>query len=109
MSVTVASRLERLVRFVPGVAGYQDRENSRTTDKQVRMRLVQEIGRLIKGLDDDKERIAKIQITVQINRRLNSVLGCWRAGPAAHPLKQTIRVIVYLVHVHHVSECAQLV
>jgi len=59
MSVTVASRLERLVRFVPGVAGYQDRENSRTTDKQVRMRLVQEIGRLIKGLDDDKERLAR--------------------------------------------------
>lgn len=59
MSVTVASRLERLVRFVPGVAGYQDRENSRATDKQVRMRLVQEIGRLIKGLDDDKERLAR--------------------------------------------------
>ena len=59
MSVTVASRLERLVRFVPGVAGYQDRENSRATDKQVRMRLVQEIGRLIQGLDDDKERLAR--------------------------------------------------
>jgi hypothetical protein len=59
MSVTVASRLERLVRFVPGVAGYQDREKSRTTDKQVRMRLVQEIGRLIQGLDDDKERLAR--------------------------------------------------
>src|SRR6266853_1044496 len=59
MSVTVASRLERLVRFVPGVAGYQDRENSRTTDKQVRMRLVQEIGRLIQSLDDDKERLAR--------------------------------------------------
>src|SRR5260370_4358644 len=58
MSVSVASRRERLVRFVPGVAGYQDRENSRTTDKQVRMRLVQEIGRLIQGLDDDKERLA---------------------------------------------------
>src|SRR5260370_28019911 len=59
MSVTVASRLERLVRFVPGVAGYQDRENSRATDKQVRMRLVQEIGRVIHGLDDDKERLPR--------------------------------------------------
>ena len=56
MGVTVASRLERLVRFVPGVAGYQDREHSRATDKQVRMRLVQEIRRLIQGLDDDKAR-----------------------------------------------------
>ena len=59
MGVTVATRLERLVRFVPGVAGYQDRENSRSTDKQVRMRLVQEMRRLIQGLDDDKAYLAR--------------------------------------------------
>ena len=59
MSVTVASRLERLVRFVPGVAGYQDRENARATDKQVRMRLVEEMRRLIRGLDEDKARLAE--------------------------------------------------
>ena len=59
MGVTVATRLERLVRFVPGVAGYQDRENSRSTDKQVRMRLVQEMRRLIRGLDDDKAHLAR--------------------------------------------------
>jgi hypothetical protein len=59
MGVTVASRLERLVRFVPGVAGYQDRENSRATDKQVRMRLVQEMRRLMQGLEDDKARLAE--------------------------------------------------
>jgi len=59
MGVTVATRLERLVRFVPGVAGYQDRENSRSTDKQVRMRLVQEMRRLIQGLDDDKAHLAR--------------------------------------------------
>lgn len=58
MGVTVASRLERLVRFVPGVAGYQDRENSRATDKQVRMRLVQELGRLMIALEEDKARLA---------------------------------------------------
>src|SRR5260370_4089047 len=56
MSVTVASRLERLVRFVPGVAGDQDREHSRATDKQVRMRLLHEIGPLVQGLGDGKER-----------------------------------------------------
>ena len=56
--VTVAKRLERLVRFVPGVAGYQDRENSRATDKQVRMRLAGEIQRLIQSLEEDKERVA---------------------------------------------------
>jgi hypothetical protein len=59
MSVTVANRLERLVRFVPGVAGYQDRENARATDKQVRMRLVEEMRRLIRGLDEDKARLAE--------------------------------------------------
>ena len=56
--VTVAKHLERLVRFVPGVSGYQDRENARATDKQVRMRLVGELRRLIQSLEDDKERIA---------------------------------------------------
>jgi hypothetical protein len=56
--VTVAKHLERLVRFVPGVSGYQDRENARATDKQVRMRLVGELRRLIRSLEDDKERIA---------------------------------------------------
>jgi hypothetical protein len=59
MGVTAATRLERLVRFVPGVTGYQDRENSRSTDKQVRMRLVQEMRRLIQGLDDDKAHRAR--------------------------------------------------
>lgn len=59
MGVTVASRLERLVRFVPGVAGYQDRENARATDKQVRMRLVEEMGRLMLALEEDKQRLAE--------------------------------------------------
>jgi hypothetical protein len=58
MGVTVAKRLERLVRFVPGVAGYQDRENARATDKQVRMRLVGDLRGLIRALEQDKERIA---------------------------------------------------
>jgi SpoVK/Ycf46/Vps4 family AAA+-type ATPase len=59
MAVTVASRLERLVRFVPGVAGYQDRENSRATDKQVRMRLVAEMRRLMRGLEEDMARLSE--------------------------------------------------
>ncbi|MGH7385989.1 MAG: hypothetical protein ACREKG_12510 [Candidatus Rokuibacteriota bacterium] len=59
MGVTVANRLERLVRFVPGVAGYQDRENSRATDKQVRMRLVGDLQRLIRAIEEDKERLAR--------------------------------------------------
>ena len=59
MAVTVAGRLERLVRFVPGVAGYQDRERSRATDKQVRMRLVAEMRRLMRVLEEDKARLVE--------------------------------------------------
>ncbi|HKW91611.1 MAG TPA: hypothetical protein VJX92_06905 [Methylomirabilota bacterium] len=59
MAVSVATRLERLVRFVPGVSGYQDRENARATDKQVRMRLVEEMHRMIRALEEDKARLAE--------------------------------------------------
>lgn len=59
MGVTVASQLERLARFVPGVAGYQDRENARATDKELRMRLVQELRRLVQVLDDHTARLAE--------------------------------------------------
>lgn len=58
MGITVAGKLERLVRLVPGVSGYQDRENSRATDKQVRMRLVDDMRRLIRALEEDKARLA---------------------------------------------------
>jgi hypothetical protein len=59
MSVTVSSQLERLARFIPGVAGYQDREKARATDKELRMRLVQELRRLVQVLDDHKARLAE--------------------------------------------------
>jgi hypothetical protein len=59
MGVSVATRLERLVRFVPGAAGYQDRENSRATDKRVRMRLVEDMHRIALFLEQDKARLAE--------------------------------------------------
>ena len=59
MGVTVASQIERLARFIPGVAGYQDRENARATDKELRMRLVQELRRLVQVLDGHKARLAE--------------------------------------------------
>src|SRR5258707_13924834 len=68
MSVTVASRLERLVRFVPGVAGYQDRENSRATDKQVPMRLGPENGPPIHRRADGQERPAPYAHTSPLTR-----------------------------------------
>jgi hypothetical protein len=59
MGISVATRLERLARLVPGVAGYQDRENSRATDKRVRMRLVEEMQRLSRSLEQDKALLAE--------------------------------------------------
>ena len=52
-----ASKLERLVRIVPGVAGYQDRENARETDKLVRMRLSDELRHLMRDLEEAKRRL----------------------------------------------------
>jgi hypothetical protein len=57
--VSAAAKLERLVRILPGVAGYQDRENARETDKLVRMRLSDEIRRLMHDLELDKRRLAE--------------------------------------------------
>jgi hypothetical protein len=37
--MSVAQKLERLARWVPGIAGYQDRESARETDKTLRMQL----------------------------------------------------------------------
>ena len=56
--MSAATKLERLVRILPGVAGYQDRENARETDKLVRMRLSDEIRRLMRDLELDKRRLA---------------------------------------------------
>jgi hypothetical protein len=37
--MSVAEKLERLARWVPGIAGYQDRESARETDKTLRRQL----------------------------------------------------------------------
>ncbi len=45
-----AALLERIVRIIPGIAGYQDRELRRSTDKAIRERAAQSIGRCREGL-----------------------------------------------------------
>jgi hypothetical protein len=45
------------VRILPGVAGYQDRQKARETDKQLRMRLGDELKRLVRDLEGDKKRL----------------------------------------------------
>ena len=101
MGITVASKLERLVRFVPGVAGYQDRERSRATDKQVRMRLVQEIRRLIQGLDEDKERQARSS-DLSALPRLDRLAG--RLERQSRAVEFAGRSYTGLFDLHHVDE-----
>ena len=55
--MTTAEKLERLVRILPGVAGYQDRERARETDKQLRMRLGDELKRVVRDLEGAKRRL----------------------------------------------------
>lgn len=48
----LGEKLEKLVRIVPGISGYQDREKSRDTDKAVRLKLgthLNEIKLIIEG------------------------------------------------------------
>ncbi len=52
--MSLADKLERLARIVPGVTGYQDREHSRDTDKGVRLRLCAELEALRRELEQDK-------------------------------------------------------
>lgn len=60
--MTLAEKIERLVRHLPGVAGYQDRETSRSTDKVVRQRLSAELDEMVREIErvkakcvDDKD------------------------------------------------------
>lgn len=55
--MSVAQKLERLARIIPGVAGYQDREASRETDKFIRLKLTAELGRIKREMEEDKRQL----------------------------------------------------
>mgnify|MGYP001588169666 CR=1 FL=1 len=55
--MSFAQKLERLTRIVPGVAGYQDKETSRDTDKTIRLRLVTELEQIKRDLEEDKKQL----------------------------------------------------
>jgi hypothetical protein len=50
----LADRLQSLARRIPGVAGYQDLESSRDTDKLVRLRLADWLDEIARSLDGVK-------------------------------------------------------
>ena len=55
--MSLAEKMERLARLVPGVAGYQDKEKSRDTDKSIRMRLAARLEELKRELELDKRQM----------------------------------------------------
>lgn len=56
----LAEKLERLIRIVPGVRGYQDNESARQTDKAVRMKLASELGSIKLDLENEKRRLMEV-------------------------------------------------
>ena len=58
--MSFSRKLERLARIVPGVAGYQDKETSRDTDKTIRLRLASELEQVKRGLEGDKRRLTAV-------------------------------------------------
>jgi len=55
----LAEKLGRLVRIIPGIAGYQDNESARNTDKAVRMKLAEQLEGI--KLDIDKEKLRRLE------------------------------------------------
>lgn len=57
--MSLAQKLERLVRLVPGMAGYRDRETARDTDKAIRLRLAGELEELKRHLEEDQRQLTE--------------------------------------------------
>jgi len=55
--MSLSEKVERLARMVPGVSGYQDKESSRDTDKNIRLRIATELEQLKRNLEDDKRQL----------------------------------------------------
>jgi hypothetical protein len=57
--MSVAEKLEKLARLVPGVAGYQDKEKARATDQTVRLRLTEAIEGLKREVEAEQRRLTE--------------------------------------------------
>lgn len=57
--MNLAQKLGRLVRIVPGISGYQDRETARDSDKAIRLRLTSELEQLKRDLEEEQRELAE--------------------------------------------------
>lgn len=83
-----AGSLERLARLIPGVAGYQDREGLRETDKQVRVHLAGRIAELASLLEQAEHRLTEAN-------RLDRLPGVDRMVRLLRTLADQIRYASY--------------
>ncbi|MFQ5667966.1 MAG: hypothetical protein ACE5I7_16245 [Candidatus Binatia bacterium] len=74
----VAEKLEQLMRHVPGVAGYQDQETSRETDKAVRLRLSAALDEIRREIEIEQRQLTERHVLDRL-----AVLGRLSAKLAA--------------------------
>ncbi len=53
----LADKMEKLARIIPGVAGYQDSDSARDTDKAVRVKLAHELEEIKIALEAENRRL----------------------------------------------------
>ena len=91
--MTVLARLDELVRKIPGVAGYLDRENARAADQALREQLAVEIGRARRAIDGivrvqgERRVFAVLPLLDRIGSKLDSIASSIRfAAQGYRPL-----------------------
>lgn len=62
----IQERLKLLARRIPGVAGYQDQESSRDTDKLVRLRLADTLDGAARSLEEIKRGYVERKLLTQL-------------------------------------------
>lgn len=102
-----ADRLEQLVRLVPGLGRYQDREGLRDADKRVRTYVAELLAKLGRGLEPAQRRLTD-------ERRLDRVAALDGLGRTVITLADRVRFAsygfggVFAVHKFREAELAAL-
>ena len=83
-----AERVERLVRLVPGLGRYQDRESLREADKRIRTYVAELLGNLGRDLESAQRRLSE-------ERRLDRLAVLDRLGRQLITLADRVRFASY--------------
>jgi hypothetical protein len=83
-----AERVERLVRLVPGLGRYQDREGLRDADKRIRTYVAELLGNLSRDLEPAQRQLTEV-------RRLDRLTALDRLGRQVITLADRVRFASY--------------